>query len=106
MTAVSSGDPTALLGLPEVVQPLVRMSTYNLPCPASLLMPASDLGPLPLSSVPLGGGGGGSQLKTFSLFPQTSLNKLLETLGKAEPFFIRCIRSNAEKVSSSSVLGK
>ncbi|XP_069505320.1 unconventional myosin-IXb isoform X3 [Ambystoma mexicanum] len=29
---------------------------------------------------------------------QTSLNKLLETLGKAEPFFIRCIRSNAEKM--------
>ncbi|XP_069071785.1 unconventional myosin-IXb isoform X2 [Pleurodeles waltl] len=29
---------------------------------------------------------------------QTSLNKLLETLGKAEPFFIRCIRSNAEKL--------
>ncbi|XP_053320238.1 unconventional myosin-IXb isoform X2 [Spea bombifrons] len=28
---------------------------------------------------------------------QASLNKLLETLGKAEPFFIRCIRSNAEK---------
>ncbi|XP_060088740.1 unconventional myosin-IXb [Heteronotia binoei] len=28
---------------------------------------------------------------------QTSLNKLLETLGKAEPFFIRCIRSNSEK---------
>ncbi|XP_075031229.1 unconventional myosin-IXb isoform X2 [Calonectris borealis] len=28
---------------------------------------------------------------------QTSLNKLLETLGKAEPFFIRCIRSNAGK---------
>uniref|UniRef100_A0A674GG37 Myosin IXB n=1 Tax=Taeniopygia guttata TaxID=59729 RepID=A0A674GG37_TAEGU len=28
---------------------------------------------------------------------QTSLNKLLETLGRAEPFFIRCIRSNAEK---------
>ncbi|XP_046892934.1 unconventional myosin-IXb [Hypomesus transpacificus] len=28
---------------------------------------------------------------------QTSLTKLLETLGKAEPFFIRCIRSNAEK---------
>ncbi|NXN96125.1 MYO9B protein, partial [Rhinopomastus cyanomelas] len=28
---------------------------------------------------------------------QTSLNKLLETLSKAEPFFIRCIRSNAEK---------
>uniref|UniRef100_A0A667Y0H6 Myosin IXB n=1 Tax=Myripristis murdjan TaxID=586833 RepID=A0A667Y0H6_9TELE len=29
---------------------------------------------------------------------QTSLTKLLETLGRAEPFFIRCIRSNAEKV--------
>ncbi|KAK6303021.1 hypothetical protein J4Q44_G00273760 [Coregonus suidteri] len=28
---------------------------------------------------------------------QASLNKLLETVGKAEPFFIRCIRSNAEK---------
>uniref|UniRef100_A0A8C1FH24 Unconventional myosin-IXb n=1 Tax=Cyprinus carpio carpio TaxID=630221 RepID=A0A8C1FH24_CYPCA len=28
---------------------------------------------------------------------QTSLSKLLETLGKAEPFFIRCLRSNAEK---------
>uniref|UniRef100_A0A8D2IFB4 Myosin IXB n=1 Tax=Urocitellus parryii TaxID=9999 RepID=A0A8D2IFB4_UROPR len=28
---------------------------------------------------------------------QASLNKLLEALGKAEPFFIRCIRSNAEK---------
>nr|XP_020636705.1 LOW QUALITY PROTEIN: unconventional myosin-IXb [Pogona vitticeps] len=28
---------------------------------------------------------------------QASLNKLLETLGKADPFFIRCIRSNAEK---------
>ncbi|XP_063770558.1 unconventional myosin-IXb isoform X3 [Pseudophryne corroboree] len=29
---------------------------------------------------------------------QTSLNKLLETLSKAEPFFIRCIRSNSEKM--------
>uniref|UniRef100_A0A671YXU7 Myosin IXB n=1 Tax=Sparus aurata TaxID=8175 RepID=A0A671YXU7_SPAAU len=28
---------------------------------------------------------------------QTSLTKLLETLNRAEPFFIRCIRSNAEK---------
>ncbi|XP_043910703.1 unconventional myosin-IXb [Protopterus annectens] len=28
---------------------------------------------------------------------QTSLSKLMETLGRAEPFFIRCIRSNAEK---------
>ncbi|KAM9330622.1 unconventional myosin-IXb [Gastrophryne carolinensis] len=29
---------------------------------------------------------------------QASLNKLLETLGRAEPFFIRCIRSNSEKM--------
>uniref|UniRef100_A0A4W3H8E9 Myosin IXB n=1 Tax=Callorhinchus milii TaxID=7868 RepID=A0A4W3H8E9_CALMI len=29
---------------------------------------------------------------------QASLNKLMETLGKAEPFFIRCIRSNAKKL--------
>ncbi|XP_041442606.1 unconventional myosin-IXa isoform X3 [Xenopus laevis] len=29
---------------------------------------------------------------------QTSLNKLMETLGKAEPYFVKCIRSNAEKV--------
>uniref|UniRef100_A0A674E5Y3 Myosin IXb n=1 Tax=Salmo trutta TaxID=8032 RepID=A0A674E5Y3_SALTR len=28
---------------------------------------------------------------------QASLNKLLETVGRAEPFFIHCIRSNAEK---------
>uniref|UniRef100_A0A671SIE9 Unconventional myosin-IXb-like n=1 Tax=Sinocyclocheilus anshuiensis TaxID=1608454 RepID=A0A671SIE9_9TELE len=28
---------------------------------------------------------------------QASLSKLLETLGRAEPFFIRCLRSNAEK---------
>lgn len=34
----------------------------------------------------------------FLYFLQTSLTKLLETLNKAEPFFIRCIRSNAEKV--------
>lgn len=30
---------------------------------------------------------------------QASLSKLLETLRKAEPFFVRCIRSNADKVS-------
>lgn len=42
----------------------------------------------------------GQQVHVHSLFPQTSLNKLLEALGKAEPFFIRCIRSNAEKVSA------
>lgn len=35
------------------------------------------------------------------VFPQTSLTKLLGTLAKAEPFFIRCIRSNAEKVRPS-----
>ncbi|KAG9350669.1 hypothetical protein JZ751_024558 [Albula glossodonta] len=29
---------------------------------------------------------------------QASLSKLMETLGRAEPFFIRCIRSNAEKM--------
>ncbi|XP_032902975.1 unconventional myosin-IXb isoform X3 [Amblyraja radiata] len=29
---------------------------------------------------------------------QASLNKLMEALGKAEPFFIRCIRSNAKKL--------
>uniref|UniRef100_A0A8K9UUH4 Myosin IXb n=1 Tax=Oncorhynchus mykiss TaxID=8022 RepID=A0A8K9UUH4_ONCMY len=28
---------------------------------------------------------------------QASLNQLLETVGRAEPFFIHCIRSNAEK---------
>ncbi|XP_030873953.1 unconventional myosin-IXb isoform X4 [Leptonychotes weddellii] len=64
------------------------MSSYGFPCPVSVLMPASDLGPLPLSGLPA---------QDLSLFPQTSLNKLLEALGKAEPFFIRCIRSNAEK---------
>ncbi|XP_066448429.1 unconventional myosin-IXa isoform X2 [Eleutherodactylus coqui] len=29
---------------------------------------------------------------------QASLNKLMETLGHAEPYFVKCIRSNAEKV--------
>ncbi|XP_066551446.1 unconventional myosin-IXb isoform X2 [Amia ocellicauda] len=29
---------------------------------------------------------------------QNSLSKLMETLGRAEPFFIRCIRSNAQKM--------
>ncbi|XP_036409648.1 unconventional myosin-IXb-like isoform X2 [Megalops cyprinoides] len=40
-----------------------------------------------------------SKKKTPSISAQfqVSLSKLLETLGKAEPFFIRCIRSNAEK---------
>lgn len=31
---------------------------------------------------------------------QASLNKLMETLGQAEPYFVKCIRSNAEKVPS------
>lgn len=43
--------------------------------------------------------------KTFvTVSFQASLNKLLETLGRAEPFFIRCIRSNAEKVRLSCLL--
>uniref|UniRef100_A0A2K5XPJ5 Unconventional myosin-IXa n=1 Tax=Mandrillus leucophaeus TaxID=9568 RepID=A0A2K5XPJ5_MANLE len=29
---------------------------------------------------------------------QTSLSKLMETLGQAEPYFVKCIRSNAEKL--------
>ncbi|KAL7992874.1 hypothetical protein Chor_017130 [Crotalus horridus] len=36
-------------------------------------------------------------IKQKQIIPKTSLNKLLETLGKAEPFFIRCIRSNSDK---------
>lgn len=34
------------------------------------------------------------------LFPQSSLNRLVEILEEAQPFFVRCIRSNAEKVIS------
>lgn len=30
---------------------------------------------------------------------QVSLNKLMETLGQSEPYFVKCIRSNAEKVN-------
>lgn len=29
---------------------------------------------------------------------QASLNKLMETLDQSEPYFVKCIRSNAEKV--------
>ncbi|XP_069078387.1 unconventional myosin-IXa isoform X3 [Pleurodeles waltl] len=29
---------------------------------------------------------------------QASLNKLMDTLGQAEPYFVKCIRSNAEKL--------
>ena len=32
------------------------------------------------------------------LFSQSSLNRLVEILEEAQPFFVRCIRSNAEKV--------
>lgn len=35
------------------------------------------------------------------LIQQASLRKLMDTIEKAEPFFIFCLRSNAEKVSSS-----
>ena len=34
------------------------------------------------------------------LFSQSSLNRLVEILEEAQPFFVRCIRSNAEKVIS------
>ncbi|KFU95832.1 Unconventional myosin-IXa, partial [Chaetura pelagica] len=33
---------------------------------------------------------------------QASLNKLMETLGQAEPYFVKCIRSNAEKLPLGS----
>uniref|UniRef100_A0A8C2NYK4 Unconventional myosin-IXb n=1 Tax=Capra hircus TaxID=9925 RepID=A0A8C2NYK4_CAPHI len=73
-----------------LLQPPLFPASTNTP----LLMQEGDLDPLPLKDVPLRG----SQPNTFPrLSPQTSLNKLLEALGKAEPFFIRCIRSNAEK---------
>ena len=36
---------------------------------------------------------------------QSSLNRLMELLGEAQPFFVRCIRSNAEKVCVHSVTG-
>lgn len=64
-----------------------------------LVVQASDLDPLPPRGNP-------QEVPENTLFlsPQTSLNKLLEALGKAEPFFIRCIRSNAEKVRGSCVL--
>ncbi|MEQ2236925.1 Unconventional myosin-IXAa, partial [Ilyodon furcidens] len=29
---------------------------------------------------------------------QASLNKLMETLGQSEPYFVKCIRSNADKL--------
>ncbi|CAB1323573.1 unnamed protein product [Coregonus sp. 'balchen'] len=33
---------------------------------------------------------------------QASLNKLMETLGQSEPYFVKCVRSNAEKVCSAN----
>lgn len=35
------------------------------------------------------------------LWVQASLNKLMETLDQSEPYFVKCIRSNAEKVISA-----
>ena len=87
------------------MQSPVRMSSSNTPCPSSAQTPqvtqAGDQDPLSLR-----GKHRGSQLSTRFLFPQTSLSKLLEALGKAEPFFIRCIRSNAEKVRGAVISGR
>ncbi len=33
---------------------------------------------------------------------QASLNKLMETLDQSEPYFVKCIRSNAEKVNPAT----
>lgn len=40
-------------------------------------------------------------LYSLFLIVQASLNKLMETLGQSEPYFVKCIRSNAEKVLPS-----
>lgn len=37
-----------------------------------------------------------------SFMSQASLNKLMETLGQSEPYFVKCIRSNAEKVKHAA----
>lgn len=39
---------------------------------------------------------------SLCLCVQASLNKLMETLDQSEPYFVKCIRSNAEKVASAS----
>lgn len=39
-------------------------------------------------------------LFSLCLILQASLNKLMETLGQSEPYFVKCIRSNADKVQS------
>lgn len=99
------GTPQLPWGLPGVAQPLVRMSRCNLPCPTLAQMPRRRYRQVTWLPSHRGVCPWGSQLSTFPLSPQTSLNKLLEALGKAEPFFIRCIRSNAEKVRGSHVSG-
>lgn len=99
------GTPQLPWGLPGVAQPLVRMSRCNLPCPTLARMPRCQYRQVTWLPSHRGVCPWGSQLSTFPLSPQTSLNKLLEALGKAEPFFIRCIRSNAEKVRGSHVSG-
>ena len=100
------GTPQLPWGLPGVAQPLVRTSRCNLPCPTSAQMPPRRYRQVTWLPPHRGVCPWGSQLSTFPLSPQTSLNKLLEALGKAEPFFIRCIRSNAEKVRGSHVSGE
>ena len=42
----------------------------------------------------------GRDIDIVLLFSQSSLNRLVEILEEAQPFFVRCIRSNAEKVIS------
>uniref|UniRef100_H3BWT8 Myosin IXA n=1 Tax=Tetraodon nigroviridis TaxID=99883 RepID=H3BWT8_TETNG len=36
--------------------------------------------------------------RVLCLWSQASLNKLMETLDQSEPYFVKCIRSNAEKL--------
>lgn len=93
MVALSHRDATAPSGAPWVSS----ASNQNVLL-YPLVVQAGDLDPSHRKACL-----GRSQKNTFSLFPQTSLNKLLEALGKAEPFFIRCIRSNAEKVRGSRI---
>lgn len=107
MVAISHRDPKAPFGAPRDSTASGEIIWLHLPShwcrrtnPCTLAA-TGDLGPMPLTGAALG-----PQLSAFSLLPQTSLNKLLETLGKAEPFFIRCIRSNAEKVRGFSASGR